>query len=280
GSRRRHLPARQQELHPRQRRLGRERVPDAGGGPPPVRVPLPRPTSRRLQHAVALGPHHARQARRCAPSTTTITSTALAPSRSCSRSAGSSARSSSTPTRRSCTRRSRSAGRAPTIAAATRTCSSGSSADSPCTPRSSIASRAVNTRSGTAKWRARAASRWWAARLQSSTGGKTGTGSAPYDLYPPSRRRRCLLIRPPVALEITLVAALIAVSSALSAPHAAPTVNGTVGPGFTITLKSNGSQVKSLKAGSYSFVVADKASIHNFVLEKKKGGTFEKELTS
>jgi len=88
------------------------------------------------------------------------------------------------------------------------------------------------------------------------------------------------LIRRPVALEITLVAALIAVSSALSAPHAAPTVNGTVGPGFTITLKSNGSQVKSLKAGSYSFVVADKASIHNFVLEKKKGGTFEKELTS
>jgi plastocyanin len=88
------------------------------------------------------------------------------------------------------------------------------------------------------------------------------------------------LIRRPVALAIAIAAALIAVSGALAAPRAVPTVNGTVGPGFTITLKSHGSQVKSLKAGSYSFVVADKASIHNFVLEKKKGGTFEKELTS
>ena len=88
------------------------------------------------------------------------------------------------------------------------------------------------------------------------------------------------MINRPVALGIALAAALIAVSSALSAPRAVPTVNGTVGPGFTITLKSNGKQVKSLKAGSYNFVVADKASIHNFVLEKKKGGTFEKELTS
>jgi len=88
------------------------------------------------------------------------------------------------------------------------------------------------------------------------------------------------LIRRPVALAIALAAALIAVSSALAAPHAAPTVSGSVGPGLTITLKSSGKPVKSLKAGSYSFVVADKASIHNFVLEKKKGGTFEKELTS
>jgi len=89
------------------------------------------------------------------------------------------------------------------------------------------------------------------------------------------------LIRRPVALVLALAAALIAVAAALSAPHAAvPTVNGTVGPGYTITLKSNGKQVKSLKAGSYNFVVADKASSHNFVLEKKKGGTFEKELTT
>jgi plastocyanin len=88
------------------------------------------------------------------------------------------------------------------------------------------------------------------------------------------------LIRRPAALAIALAAALIAVASALSAPHAVPTLNGSVGPGFTITLKSNGKQVTSLKAESYNFVVADKASIHNFVLEKKKGGTFEKELTT
>ncbi len=76
-------------------------------------------------------------------------------------------------------------------------------------------------------------------------------------------------------------AALIAVGSALATPHAAaPTLNGTVGPGFTITLKQNGKAVKSLKAGSYTFVVADKADIHDFVVEKSKGGSFEKELTS
>ena len=57
--------------------------------------------------------------------------------------------------------------------------------------------------------------------------------------------------------------------SALATSHATtPTLNGTVGPGYTITLKQNGKAVKSLKAGSYSFVIADKADIHNFVLEK------------
>jgi copper binding plastocyanin/azurin family protein len=95
-----------------------------------------------------------------------------------------------------------------------------------------------------------------------------------------NRRRRSLVINRPVALGIALAAALIAVSSALSAPRAVPTINGTVGPGYTISLKSNGKQVNSLKAGSYNFVVADKASVHNFVLEKAKGGTFEKELTT
>ncbi len=38
--------------------------------------------------------------------------------------------------------------------------------------------------------------------------------------------------------------------------------------------------VKKLKAGSYTFTVTDKASIHNFVLEKERGGSFERALTS
>jgi plastocyanin len=88
------------------------------------------------------------------------------------------------------------------------------------------------------------------------------------------------VLRRPVALALLAGAALIAAGSASSASHATVTLNGTVGPGFTISLKMNGKAVKSLKAGSYSFVVADKAAIHNFVLEKKKGGTFEKELTT
>ena len=83
------------------------------------------------------------------------------------------------------------------------------------------------------------------------------------------------------AAALVAGAALVATGSALATSHATtPTLNGTVGPGFTITLKQNGKAVKTLKAGSYSFVIADKANIHNFVLEKKKGGTFEKELTA
>src|SRR5262245_22629714 len=89
------------------------------------------------------------------------------------------------------------------------------------------------------------------------------------------------MIRRPHAAALVAGAALIATGSALATSHAAaPTLNGTVGPGYTITLKQGGKAVKTLKAGSYSFVVADKANVHNFVLEKKKGGTFEKELTT
>ena len=70
--------------------------------------------------------------------------------------------------------------------------------------------------------------------------------------------------------------ALAAQTPAMSAPK----LKGTVGPGFTIVLKdSTGKKVKSLKAGKYTFVVSDKSSIHNFVLEKKNS-KFEKEITT
>jgi plastocyanin len=82
------------------------------------------------------------------------------------------------------------------------------------------------------------------------------------------------------AAVLVLAGAVTIGAGASSSSAGTPAVNGTVGPGFTIVLKSGGKQVRSLKAGSYSFVVSDKASIHNFVLEKKKGGTFEKELTT
>lgn len=45
---------------------------------------------------------------------------------------------------------------------------------------------------------------------------------------------------------------------------ATPKLVGTTGPGFTITLKRNGVAVKTLKAGKYALVVADKSSFHNF----------------
>jgi plastocyanin len=47
----------------------------------------------------------------------------------------------------------------------------------------------------------------------------------------------------------------------------AKTVNGTVGPGFTIGLTMHGKRVTKLKAGTpYRFVIKDKAAIHDFHL--------------
>ena len=64
--------------------------------------------------------------------------------------------------------------------------------------------------------------------------------------------------------------ALVALVAALAVPAAAfaaaPTLNGTDGPGFTITLTQGGKKVKKLKAGTYVFKIADKSNIHNFHL--------------
>ena len=97
--------------------------------------------------------------------------------------------------------------------------------------------------------------------------------------------RRASLKRAGVALVAAgaVVGAFAAASfggGAAAAPATAPKLSGTVGPGFTITLKRGGSRVTSLKAGSYRFVIADRSTIHDFVLEKEHGGTFEKELTN
>ena len=83
-----------------------------------------------------------------------------------------------------------------------------------------------------------------------------------------------------IALATAAAVAALALGIGASArPAATPTLKGTVGPGYTISLKKSGKRVTSLKAGRYKFVVADKASVHNFVLERQSGGKFEKELT-
>lgn len=56
---------------------------------------------------------------------------------------------------------------------------------------------------------------------------------------------------------------LAAAGSGNAATHK---LSGVSGPGFTITVKSGGKAVKTLKAGAYTLVVADKSSIHNFHL--------------
>jgi plastocyanin len=66
-------------------------------------------------------------------------------------------------------------------------------------------------------------------------------------------------------VRFTLVAAVLGlvVASAQAAPAK---LVGTVGPGFTITLKKNGTKVTRLKAGKYSITVSDRSSAHNFHL--------------
>ncbi|HZQ65725.1 MAG TPA: plastocyanin/azurin family copper-binding protein [Gaiellaceae bacterium] len=73
------------------------------------------------------------------------------------------------------------------------------------------------------------------------------------------------------------VAAAALAMAATASPMAAPKLTGTVGPGFTISLKKAGKAVRTLKAGRYTFVVSDKAAIHNFEIE---GPKLHREITS
>jgi plastocyanin len=71
-------------------------------------------------------------------------------------------------------------------------------------------------------------------------------------------------------VALTSAATLVAVgvaTAAMTTAMAVPKLHGTIGPGFTISLKNaNGKKVATLKHGNYTFIVADKSSIHNFTL--------------
>ena len=81
-------------------------------------------------------------------------------------------------------------------------------------------------------------------------------------------------------LVIASLAAASAVTAtgALGARNETPTLTGTVGPSFTITLKMNNKVVKTLKAGTYKLVIHDMASIHAFSLDGPNG--FAKDFTT
>ena len=82
-------------------------------------------------------------------------------------------------------------------------------------------------------------------------------------------RTRCWL------LAAVAAAALAATGGGSAAT--AKTVDGTVGPGFTISLTMKGKKVTKLKAGkAYRFVISDRASIHDFHLS---GPGFNRVLT-
>jgi plastocyanin len=63
-------------------------------------------------------------------------------------------------------------------------------------------------------------------------------------------------------------AALVSVGvAATMTATSLPKLHGTIGPGFTISLKdAHGKAVKTLKHGKYTLTVQDKSNIHNFTL--------------
>jgi plastocyanin len=73
--------------------------------------------------------------------------------------------------------------------------------------------------------------------------------------------RRLLL---PLALLVAV--SLTVVAAGTAATNKTIALTGEVGPGFSIELKQGSKDVKTLKAGSYTIKVQDKASIHNFHL--------------
>jgi len=69
------------------------------------------------------------------------------------------------------------------------------------------------------------------------------------------------------ALLFAAITATALATTSGSSAAALKTVNGTVGPGFTIGLTMQGKSVTKLKAGMpYRFVISDRAEIHDFHL--------------
>lgn len=65
---------------------------------------------------------------------------------------------------------------------------------------------------------------------------------------------------------LAMIALALALAPATVAATRTSKLSGVTGPGFTITVKSAGKTVKTLKAGTYTMVISDKSSIHNFHL--------------
>ena len=61
-----------------------------------------------------------------------------------------------------------------------------------------------------------------------------------------------------------LLAVLVALAVAAPAWGKATPLAGTVGPGFTISLKKAGTKVTTLRRGSYTIAVNDRSDFHNF----------------
>jgi plastocyanin len=86
------------------------------------------------------------------------------------------------------------------------------------------------------------------------------------------------MLRRTLALGVVLAAIAAALAATAFAQHATTvTLTGTVGPGFSINLKVGGKNVTRIKAGTYKFLIHDRASIHAWSLDGPNG--FAKDLT-
>jgi hypothetical protein len=79
------------------------------------------------------------------------------------------------------------------------------------------------------------------------------------------------MFRKTLVVTAAVAVALSVAGAALSRESATPVLSGTDGPGYTITLKKSGKLVKTLKAGSYMFVINDKSNIHGYSLDGPHG---------
>jgi plastocyanin len=88
------------------------------------------------------------------------------------------------------------------------------------------------------------------------------------------------MIRILAVIGAATVLGVAAVTSALGQGASTPTLKGTVGPGFTISLTKSGKKIKTLKPGTYKVTVNDKSSAHNFTLERETKPKIEKHVSS
>jgi hypothetical protein len=65
-----------------------------------------------------------------------------------------------------------------------------------------------------------------------------------------------------IALPVIVLATALIFAG--STPAATKTLSGSVGPGFTISLKYKGKKVSKLTPGRYRIRVSDKSDFHNF----------------
>jgi plastocyanin len=84
-----------------------------------------------------------------------------------------------------------------------------------------------------------------------------------------------------LALAVLAAVALTVAGTAFSRTASTPTLKGVVGPGYSIKLTKGGKRIASLRAGTYTFVISDRSTYHNFTVEREKPSKpkLEKHLT-